>query len=115
MSQTTQTAVAPATEHVVAAAQTAQDLLDAAEKSPTVKADFQSMFASYSHNPIVMGLVPIIGGLLTQEHITVDSTLLTVSIGLAVTGLGYAWQWASMKFNKPVEDRRQTSGGLAPK
>ena len=94
--------VTPLTERVVAASQTAQDLVDAAEKSPVVKADLQSLFASYSHNPLVMGLVPIVGGLLTQEHITVDSTLLTVVIGLAVTIVGYFYQWIAMKLNQPL-------------
>src|SRR5579859_1083386 len=100
MSETTTPTVivAPETQHVVATAQVAQDLMDAAEQSPVVKADFESMFATYSHNPIVMGLVPIVGGLLTQQHVTVDSTLLTVAIGLAVTGAGYLYQWVAMRF-----------------
>jgi predicted acyltransferase len=90
------------TDRVVKAAQSAADLATSAEQIPAVKAELQTLFDSYSHSPIVAGLVPVVAGFLTQEHVTVDSTLLTVGIGLVVTGIGYAWQWLSMKINKPV-------------
>lgn len=91
------TTLTPQTDHVVAASQTAADLLNAAEQSPAVKADLQSMFDSYSHNPLIAGLASVAGIMLAQQHISLDSTALTVLIGLGVTGIGYAYQWLSMK------------------
>ena len=96
-----QTVTTPA-DRAVALSQTAQDLATAAEQSPAVKADLQALFDSYSHNPLVAGLASIAGIMLAQQHINVDSTLLTVGIGLLVTAVGYAYQWASMKFRKPA-------------
>jgi len=90
------------TDVAVNVSHTAKDLLDAAEASPVVKADLETLFDSYSHNPVVAGLASIAGIMLAQEHITVDSTLLTVVIGLVVTGVGYGYQWLSMKMRKPV-------------
>jgi hypothetical protein len=83
-------------------AQTAIDLVQSADNNPVIKADLQTLFDSYSHNPIVMGLVPVLAGFLTQEKITVDSTLLTVAVGAAVTGAGYLYQYISMKMRKPA-------------
>ena len=94
--------VSPQTERVVAISRTAQDLMDAAEQSPAVKSDLQAMFVSYSHNPIVAALASVAGILLAQQHVTVDSTALTVVIGLAVAGCGYGWQFVSMKMSKPA-------------
>ena len=91
---------APATTRAVASAQTAQDLVVAAEQNPQVKADLQSLFDSYSHNPVIAGLASVAGIILAQQHVNVDSMLLTIAIGLAVTALGYLWQFVAMKLNK---------------
>ena len=85
------------TDRAVAVSATVQNLVNAAEQDPTVKADLQTAFDSYSHNPVIAGLASIAGIMLAQQHISVDSTVLTVVIGVIVTGLGYGWQWASMK------------------
>lgn len=104
MSTTTTTSlnVQPtATDTAVAVSKTGMDLFNQAEANPVVKADLQSLFDSYSHSPIIAGLVPVVAGLLAQKQITVGNQLLTIGIGVAVTAIGYAWQWASMKINKP--------------
>lgn len=85
------------TDRAVAVATTVRTLMNAAEQDPTIKADLQTAFDSYSHNPVIAGLASIAGIMLAQQHINVDSTILTVVIGVVVTGIGYGWQWASMK------------------
>ncbi len=94
--------ISPSTNTAVATAQSAIDLATKAELNPVVKADLQTLFDSYSHNPVVGGVVTIAGVLLAQHNITIDNTLLTVAIGVVVTGVGYAWQWASMRMRKPT-------------
>lgn len=94
--------VAPATDKAVSTANDLINLAVKAEQVPEVKADLQAQFDTYSHNPIIMGVVTIIGVILTRQNITVDNTLLTVAVGLVATGVGYAWQWISMKIRKPV-------------
>ena len=94
--------VSPSTNAAVSVSRTAGDLFNAAEQNPVVKADLQTMFDSYSHNPIIAGIVSLVGIELTQHNLTVDTQLLTIGVGLAVTFVGYAWQWISMKMNKPA-------------
>ena len=92
----------PTTNRAVAVAQSLSSLAVQAEQDPIVKKDLQAQFDSYSHNPVIMALASMAGMALAQQHITVDNTLLTVAIGLVVTGVGYGYQWLSMRFRKPV-------------
>lgn len=104
MSSTVTTIIAAsATNDAVNDARGLITLAAAAEQNPVVKADLQAQFDSYSHSPVIVAAASVVGMMLTRQNITVDNTLLTVVVGLVVTGLGYAWQWASMKFNKPVK------------
>jgi hypothetical protein len=93
----------PKTNSAVDAANGLVKLVVAAEAEPVVKADLEAQFDSYSHSPLIVGLTSIAGMMLTREHVTVDNTLLTVLVGAVVTGIGYAWQWASMRMRKPVK------------
>lgn len=91
------TTTSPASDRAVAVSATVQNLVTAAEADPVIKADLQTAFDSYSHNPVIAGLASVAGIMLAQQHVSVDSTALTVVIGVVVTGAGYGWQWASMK------------------
>ena len=102
MSATITTTPTPTTDRALAAATTLATLAATAEENPVVKADLQKQFDSYSHSPLIMAVASVAGMMLTRQNITVDNTLLTVLVGAAVTAIGYAWQWASIKFNKPV-------------
>lgn len=97
------TPIATVTNDAVNASTGLITLATAAEQNPVVKADLQAQFDSYSHSPVIVALASVAGMLLTQRNITVDNTLLTVVVGLVVTGMGYGWQWISMKLNKPVK------------
>lgn len=108
MSQTTTDTTKPSTNSAVAVSNNLAALANAAEANPIVKADLQAQFDSYSHSPLITGVASIVGMELTRQQITVDNTLLTVGVGLVVTGIGYAWQWVSMKMRKPA-----TAGGGA--
>lgn len=95
-------AVAAATTEAVKDATTFVALANAAEANPVVKADLQAQYDSYSHSVPIVAIAGVAGMYLAQHNLTVDNTLLTVAVGLAVTGIGYAWQWVSMKVRKPV-------------
>lgn len=97
------TTLTPSTDQAVNAANSAIGLAEAAETNPVVKADLQTLFDSYTHaGSIVPGIAALVGMALAQHGITADNFVLTIAVGLAVTGISYVAQWASMKTRKPV-------------
>ena len=91
----------PVTDTAVSQSASLTGLVAAAEDDPTVMSALQKQFDSYSHNPLIAGITSIAGVMLTRQHITVDNTVLTVAVGIAVTVAGYLYQMISMKLNKP--------------
>jgi hypothetical protein len=101
-----QTTATPVTDNAInKAAQGLAGLVATSEQIPLVKTTLQTQFDSISHSsaaPLILALAGVVGTWFTQRGITVDNQAIVVSIGAALTGAGYAWQWISMKLRKPV-------------
>lgn len=102
---TTQTVPTPITDRAVTVAIGVAGLAEQAETIPIVKTTLERQFDSISHSssfPLIASIAAVIGMALSQKGITVDTQLLTVAVGLALSGAGYVWQWAMIRWNKPV-------------
>lgn len=90
------------TNSIVSAAQTANDLFQAAQKDPAAKADLEAIFDSINHGaPWISGVVTLAGMELTQHNINIDSQLLTLVVGGVVVLASYVVQWLKIKATKP--------------
>lgn len=99
---TTAPSSSPIADNAISISNNLVELAQAAEADPVVKAALQAQFDSISHSPLVLALVPIVATWLTQKHITADNQVLALGIGAAIAGIGYGFQWISMKLRKPV-------------
>jgi hypothetical protein len=95
----------PETDSVLKNTQSLLGLVVQTEANPIVKAKLEAQYDTISHSasaPIILAVAGLIGAALAQQHIAVDDQLIAVAIGALMTGAAYAWQWISMKINKPV-------------
>ncbi len=102
---TTQTVPTPITDRAINVAQGVAGLAEQAETIPIVKTTLEAQFATLSHTamfPFLAAAAGMIGSNLSEHHITVDNQLIVVALGGLVTGAAYVWQWAMIRWNKPV-------------
>lgn len=99
--------VTPKTNRIIQVANGANELFVAAENNPEVKKDLQMLFDSVSKGGAISPgllayLVTVIGTSLQQHGVTVDSQLLGILIGGAVTGVSFLWQVIAIRLQKPA-------------
>ena len=85
----------PATDTAIRDSQSRIDLVQEALANPAVAKVLDAVFGQISHSPAAQALALFLGLLATQEHLTVDTSLLQLMAAILLAGVGYGWQIVS--------------------
>jgi hypothetical protein len=89
------TSTTPVTDAAISETQGAIELAERADANPEIARVLDAYFGQISHTPAAQGLALFLGLLATQQHLTVDQSLLSLAAAVLLTGFGYGWQIVS--------------------